>query len=350
MSSEGCLPAELAVAPTSRRLFADLHARANAELLSSLPSGEPSRWLYDLLPVYPRRAGKGLRPVLCLASCAAFGGAGDALPFAVALELMHNAFLVHDDIQDGSQHRRGRPTLHVEHGVPLALNVGDALAALANSVVARGARALRPALMEAVLDGWEQMTRETIEGQALDLGWQRDHDVEVSIVDYLEMAAKKTAWYTGVLPLSIGALVGSGDAARHLDVFGFGWYLGLLFQIVNDLDGVCAAPGQGDIEEGKRTLPIVVLQSRLQGADRDELVRILALDRCRRSPHHVEWVRDRMLATGAVDAVRSCAFAMAAAAAQEADSTFGELPPSDPQDLLRSLPALVLEQGGLVRL
>ena len=94
----------------------------------------------------------------------------------------------------------------------------------------------------------------------------------------------------------------------------------------------------------------MVLRSRLQGADRDELVRILALDRCRRSPHHVQWVRDRMPATGAVDAVRSCAFTMAVAAAQEADSMFGELPPSDPQDLLRSLPALVLEQGGLVRL
>ena len=351
MSSETDAPAGLVAAPASRRLFAELHERARVELFRSLPSGEPGRWLYDLLPEYPRRAGKGLRPVLCLASCRAFGGIDDdALAFAVALELLHNAFLVHDDIQDGSNRRRGRPTLHIEHGVPLALNVGDALAALANGVVARRAQSLRPAVMTAVLDGWERMTRETIEGQALDLGWQRDRDIDVSIADYLTMAAKKTAWYTGVQPLAIGAVVGSGDADRQLDTFGFGWYLGLLFQIVNDLDGLRALPGDGDIEEGKRTLPIVALPSVLEGLERAELDRIMALERCRRGPCQVAWVLDRLTDTGVVDAVRACAFALAAAATQEADAALRDLPPSSACDLLRSLPALLLEQAGLVRL
>ncbi len=118
---------------------------AHRSVMHSLPGGEPRRYLYDLLTEYPTRSGKGLRPVLCMASCAAFGGSFDAaLPFATALELLHTAFLVHDDIQDGSSLRRGRPALHVEHGVPLALNAGDALAALAGAGAVRAARRRLP--------------------------------------------------------------------------------------------------------------------------------------------------------------------------------------------------------------
>ncbi len=70
---------------------------------------------------YPTRGGKALRPSLCLATCEAFGGPlDDALPSAVAIELLHNAFLVHDDIEDTSLLRRGQPTLHRRYGTPLA--------------------------------------------------------------------------------------------------------------------------------------------------------------------------------------------------------------------------------------
>ena len=97
----------------------------------ALPDREPRRHLYDLIPRYLSRAGKGLRPALCIATCRAFGGDREArCRSAVALELLHNAFLVHDDIEDGSEHRRGQPTMHVDHGVPLAVNAGDAMNAL----------------------------------------------------------------------------------------------------------------------------------------------------------------------------------------------------------------------------
>ena len=87
----------------------------------------------------PRRAGKGLRAALCLAACSAHGGLeDDALAAAAAIELAHSAFLVHDDIQDGSDWRRGQPTLHRRVGVPLALNAGDALAVLSLEVLRAG--------------------------------------------------------------------------------------------------------------------------------------------------------------------------------------------------------------------
>src|SRR5689334_17738045 len=88
-------------------------------------------FLYELMLDYPQREAKGLRPALCIATCRALGGTLEAaLRSAAALELYHNAFLIHDDIEDESLLRRGRPTLHQEHGVPIAINVGDAMLAL----------------------------------------------------------------------------------------------------------------------------------------------------------------------------------------------------------------------------
>ena len=85
--------------------------------------------LYDLAADYPTRGGRSLRASLCIASARAFGASiEDALNSAVALELLHNAFLVHDDVEDESEERRGRPRCTLLHGVPIAVNVGDALA------------------------------------------------------------------------------------------------------------------------------------------------------------------------------------------------------------------------------
>src|SRR5216684_8172519 len=93
-----------------------------------LPEREPRRYLYDLLSDYPQRGGKMMRPSLCIATARLFGAPIEqAIRTAVAIELLHNALLIHDDIEDGSEERRGRPTLHKLHGVPLALHAGDTL-------------------------------------------------------------------------------------------------------------------------------------------------------------------------------------------------------------------------------
>lgn len=348
MSSEQSAARRFVVPQRSRRLLVELHERALREVMLNLPSGEPRHYLYDLMPLYPLRAGKGLRPVLCMAACEAFGGSyDDALPFAAALELLHNAFLVHDDIQDGSPSRRGRPALHIEHGTPLALNVGDALAARATAALIRATRALRAPLANVVLEGWERMIDETIEGQALDLGWQRDNVVDVSVSDYLSMCGKKTAWYTVVQPLAIGAIVGSGAPARERETFRFGWLLGLLFQIANDLDGARGTAGESDIEEGKRTIPLIHLLETLGGTDRAEVVRIMGAPRDQRGPKEVAWMLDQMDKAGSIDYARSCALDLAAAAIREADQVFGPLPPGDARDLLLSITGYVVEQSAL---
>jgi geranylgeranyl diphosphate synthase, type II len=333
----------------TRRLVGELHERALRAAMTNLPSGEPRHYLYDLLPQYPLRPGKGLRPVLCMAACAAYGGSyQEAVPFAAALELLHNAFLVHDDIQDGSDVRRGGAALHVQHGTPLALNAGDALAARANAAFLRAVRPLRPRLATTLLEGWERMIDRTIEGQALDLGWTRDNVVDLSIVRYLEMSAGKTAWYTTIQPLAIGAVVGSGHPARERETFRFGWLLGLLFQIANDLAGIGTAGEKGELEEGKRTILVIHLLGTLSGDERSEAVRILGLPPNERGSAEAGWVRERMADAGSVEHAQACVWELAVEAREEAERVFGGLPPGEARDLLLSITSYVLDRHGLL--
>ncbi len=96
--------------------------------------------------VVPVAHGERHRPALCLATCRAFGGdASDALASATAIEMLHNAFLVHDDIEDESDLRRGLPTMHAEHGVPIAVNAGDMLTALSVRILRDNLPTLGPA-------------------------------------------------------------------------------------------------------------------------------------------------------------------------------------------------------------
>src|SRR5450432_1210681 len=130
------LPTGLASPSTLESQIASYRDLVVPVIAESIPHREPRRHLYDLITEHLSRAGKGIRPALCIATCRAFGGTAEqALPSAAALELLHNAFLVHDDIEDGSEYRRGRPTLHLEHGVPLAVNTGDAMNALSLRVL-----------------------------------------------------------------------------------------------------------------------------------------------------------------------------------------------------------------------
>ena len=101
------------------------------EIRAIVPDNRYRPILYDLVLDYPLRLGKAFRPSLCIATCRALGGRlEDVITTAAVLELYHNAFLVHDDIEDSSLIRRGKPTLHLDYGVPIAINVGDSIFAL----------------------------------------------------------------------------------------------------------------------------------------------------------------------------------------------------------------------------
>jgi geranylgeranyl diphosphate synthase type II len=295
-----------------------------AALLAGIPQTEPRRHLYDLVPLYPLRPGKGFRPGLCLATCAAFGGAPQAaLNSAVALELFHNAFLVHDDVEDGSLSRRGLPTLPAEHGIAIAVNVGDAMNVLSIEPLMRNLESLGPELTWDVFVEIQHMVRQSVEGQAMELGWVRDNVIALEDGDYLRMTLKKTCWYTCIHPCRIGALIASRGAI-DLDRFNrFGYFMGAAFQIQDDILNLVADEEKygkeidGDIWEGKRTLMLIHLLNNAAPHERERLQSFLATPRPARSPGTVRWAHRLMDRYGSIDYAKTSAHELALAALGE---------------------------------
>lgn len=312
-----------------------VRAGISQAVAASLPNGGPRGSLYDPLGEFVSRAGKSLRPALCVAAARAHGAPTETvMPSAVALELLHNAFLVHDDVEDGSISRRGLPTMHSEHGVPIAINVGDGLAALALQPLTQNIGMLGSTMHNRVMAEFGELLRMTIEGQAIELGWRADNAIELTGEDYLEMVTLKTCAYTTIFPMRIGALIGSWGRADLANVTTFGLYLGAAFQITDDLlnltgdETMYGKEIDGDIAEGKRTLMLIHLLSVLDGLDRVFLVDFLARDREDRTSTDIARVRRLMDEQGSLAYGREYALALADRAVAAFDRAFSSLPDS----------------------
>src|SRR5512133_3127239 len=240
----------------------------------------------------PEARGKRIRPLLVLLSAAACGGDWEkALPAAAAVELVHNFSLVHDDIQDNSDKRRGRPTVWVKWNMPQAINAGDGLFVLSNlaitdliscypaEVVVKAAQVLHNTCLD--------LTR----GQYLDISYEKRTDLGVE--DYWPMVSGKTAALLAGC-CQMGALLGGVDEPTVDAYRSFGHYLGLAFQVQDDILGIWgdeAVTGKSaanDLIEGKKSLPVLAglgaggkfaerwKQGRIQTEEVQELARILA--------------------------------------------------------------------------
>jgi geranylgeranyl diphosphate synthase type II len=320
-------------------------------MLDAIPDGEPHRWLYRVARDYPSRPGKTLRPALCVATSRAFGGSdADVVPVAVAIELLHNAFLVHDDIVDGSERRRGRPTLTAEYGLGLALNAGDALAVISNQVLRRHTSRMDSDLAERVLSEFDAMALRTLEGQATELGWRRDGVDTLEPEDYLDLIMHKTCWYTTVHPLRVGALIGSAGDADLRPMVRFGFHLGAAFQIQDDLLNLLGTEREygkeidGDLFEGKRTLPLIHLLRSAQGADRDLLGRYLGLERSERTAAMVAEVRELLDVYGSITFAAEYARGIAGAALDTFEEAFASAAPGPDRDFVRALVPYMLDR------
>jgi geranylgeranyl pyrophosphate synthase/uncharacterized protein with NAD-binding domain and iron-sulfur cluster len=297
-------------------------------LAEGVPTWEPQRHLYGLVRDFLERSGKGLRPALCIATARALGGrAEDALPAAAGLEMLHNGFLVHDDIEDGSDWRRGVATMHRSVGIPIALNAGDSMNALAMRLFRKTGELVGPAAAMRIFEEVDHMVVETLEGQAMELGWVRDNDLTVTTDAYFRLVLKKTAWYSFIHPLRIGALIADGGD-RDVDRFDrFGYLLGVAFQITDDvlnLNGNVARYGKeinGDLWEGKRTLLLTHAFGQANSADRAWIRSFLARPRERRLPREVLRLHDIIAGAGSIEWARLAARAFAEAAAHEFDSS-----------------------------
>ena len=316
-----------------------------------LPAMEPRRYLYDLVSDYPRRGGKMMRPCLCIATARAFGArAEDAVRAAVAIELFHNALLVHDDIHDESQLRRGRPSLQSLHGLPLALNAGNALVMLSLRPIAEYRLQFGLKVTALLIDEMERMACESGEGQALELGWRRDNVIDLCEADYFEMVLKKTCWYTTISPMRLGALIGLREMLPELEILiRFGFFVGTAFQIRDDVLNLIGDERYGkeiydDLLEGKRTLMLIHLLSHATAQEHERITAFLTSPREERIGEPVRWVVERMKHYGSIDYAQEIANGLAGAAFHEFSRLFDALPDTRDKRFLAELVTWVLKR------
>ncbi|CAM3550469.1 polyprenyl synthetase family protein [Deinococcus frigens] len=269
---------------------------------------------YDMLRDYPRRGGKGIRSELLLASARAHGVAAGTpqweatLWLAAALELFQNWVLIHDDIEDDSEERRGKPALHRLHGVPLAINAGDALHAYMWAAVQRAG-------VPGSMDEFLNMIHHTAQGQHLDLCWVEGRRWDLVEEDYLEMVRQKTAYYTVVIPLRLGALAAGAQPSEQFTAAGLA--LGAAFQIRDDvlnLAGDAAKYGKeigGDLLEGKRTLIVLHWLRTAPSPQRQAFLKQMGLDRPDKDAQTVADIHGWLLDSGSVTYAQDYAHAQA---------------------------------------
>jgi len=242
--------------------------------------------------------GKRFRPLLCLLAAEMFGVDNEiALPGALAVEVFHNFTLVHDDVMDNADERRGRPTVHVKWDESTAILCGDYLLSLSYDLLAR----LETGQLRSILETYNRMVVHLCEGQALDTEFeQRQH---VSIDEYIDMIDGKTGALL-IASLEIGGLLGDADRAAMGTLREMGGHLGRAFQIQDDLLDITAKDKRwgkvigGDLMEGKKTYLLLRAIERTSGERRLWFERIIKGDGIGKD--EVSEARERMIDSGVI--------------------------------------------------
>ncbi len=294
----------------ARAAFGRYAAVLDSALRAAAPAGHP---LYQLVTYHLGWAdergapviadpGKRLRPTLCLLIGEALGGSiSHLLPAAVAIELVHNFSLVHDDIEDASLERRHRPTVWSLWGTAQGINAGDALHVLAHRALLglREAGVADASVLD-TMDLLEEASLRLCEGQYLDLAYEGRPDIGVT--GYLEMIERKTAALFGAA-LEMGALLAGVGPDQSQRCRAIGRALGFAFQLQDDVLGTWGLTGEtgkstsGDLDQRKSTFPLVHTCAHAADADR---VRLLTLYRQPAlSTEDQAWVRQLLETTQA---------------------------------------------------
>jgi geranylgeranyl diphosphate synthase type II len=327
---------------TDETLTAAIHSRMRAALpavTSRPPVSESSSAVelerfHALVRDYPGRMGKTVRGRLVVLSARAHGAAADeaAIIVAAALELFQAWVLVHDDIEDDSETRRGEPALHRLVGMPIALNVGDALHVhmwrLLHQLLEH------PSVhAKAIIDEFATMIDRTAEGQHLDLTYVETGRVDIGEAAYLQMVTLKTAYYTVVAPLRLGALLAGAEPDPALTRAGID--LGVAFQIRDDVlnlrhgssaTGAYGKEFAGDLYEGKRTLIIAHLLASATPDEAAEVRRLLAGPRTTRDAAAVTRLLALIDTHGSLDHAQRVAADRAASGLDSLRSVLAQLP------------------------
>jgi geranylgeranyl diphosphate synthase, type II len=245
------------------------------ELLKKVLEDRSPDTLYKPAAYIIESGGKRLRPLLVLFSAKVTGGKmSKAYNAAVAVELLHNFTLVHDDIMDNADKRRGRPTLHTKYDLSTAILAGDSLLAVAYEYLIKGSGEH----LHAVVNSFTHGLVEVCEGQSMDKDFEIQTDV--SIEQYIEMVEKKTAAMVEMCCI-IGGYIAGGSAQEIAALGRFGKNIGIAFQIQDDLLDISGDElmiGKivgGDLVEGKKTFLFLKALQKAEGRDRREFLKVI---------------------------------------------------------------------------
>ena len=252
-------------------------AHTNSEILqlfeatlSQMQTPEEPELLYTPIIYSMSGGGKRLRPVLLLISAEAFGGDVEgAMPAALAVEIFHNFTLLHDDIMDNADVRRGKPSVFAKWGGNVALLSGDAMLITAYKHLAR----VSPEVLPRVMTIFSDMALEVCEGQQYDMDFETMEGVLVE--DYMQMIERKTSALLSGSAM-IGATMAGASANDIRKIYRFATELGIAFQLQDDVldsygDEALGKKIGGDILEGKQTFLMVQAMSRADEREREVL-------------------------------------------------------------------------------
>jgi len=296
--------------------------------------------LWEYMAYYPELGGKKLRPFLTMVSTGCFGvSENKAIPYGVALELVHNFTLVHDDIMDQDEMRRGRATLHRKIGDPKAINAGDGLFALSFNILSQ--TEVEGEKVRTLLEELSSSILKIAEGQEEDLRFENTFEIEEE--DFIRMIEKKTAYLFRAATRGGAIIADRGNK----DIEKMGEYarkMGIAFQIQDDyLDLVGDQKKIGkdvgsDIKEGKRTLMVIKALSETTETNKDRLIEILEGEDNTRE--EIKEAMDIMKDTGAVEYSKN----LAKSYAEEAKSELDIIPDPEYRNILEEVVDFVISR------
>jgi geranylgeranyl diphosphate synthase type II len=223
------------------------------------------------------------------------------------MQISEDWILNHDDIEDGSDQRRGKPALYKIYGKELALNAGDGLHVLMWKMLLDNLKIVGEEKGQQIMDEFYQMLNRTVLGQTVENKWAREKKTDLTDKDILFILESKTGYYTIGGPMRLGAILAGASNKELTELYEFGKILGRSFQIIDDLldltsdfKGQKKQPGN-DVYEGKRTIMLVHLFRTLNGEDKKKLVSIMEKTREEKTENEIKWVIDQMKKQGSLN-------------------------------------------------
>lgn len=256
-------------------VYSDYKSRIDEMLSVSIQKTQPET-LYDPLKYILSGGGKRIRPMMLIFSCEAAGGnPEESFNASAAIELLHNFTLVHDDIMDNADLRRGNLTIHKKYNLNTAILAGDILAAVAYEFLLKDCKVNA----KQALDSFTKGLVEVCEGQSLDTEFETRKNV--SLPEYIKMIEKKTAALARMC-CELGAHLADGSKNDIKALSDYGKYLGIAFQIQDDLLDIIADKFEfgkrigGDLMEGKKTFLFIEALEKANGKDKNDLLKVVA--------------------------------------------------------------------------